>query len=47
EWAPGLEGSLAWNDPTLNIKWEIAGEPVLSEKDKQNPTLKELFPDRF
>lgn len=47
EWAPGLEGSLAWNDPTLAIKWEITGEPVLSEKDKHNPTLKELFPDKF
>ncbi len=47
EWAPGLESNLAWNDPTLNVKWEVEGEPTLSEKDTKNPTLKELYPDKF
>lgn len=32
---PGDEGGIAWNDPTLGIKWpEIEGEYQLSEKDK-------------
>jgi dTDP-4-dehydrorhamnose 3,5-epimerase len=38
EWVAGKEKNIAWNDPTLAIKWELnAGEPVLSEKDKNNP----------
>lgn len=41
EWAPGLEKSLAWNDPKLGIKWE-SSSPILSDKDKSNPTLQEL-----
>ena len=28
------EGSILWNDPTLNINWNIKN-PVLTEKDKQ------------
>ncbi|MBI2621359.1 MAG: dTDP-4-dehydrorhamnose 3,5-epimerase family protein [Candidatus Levybacteria bacterium] len=44
EWAPDKEFGVIWNDPDLNIKWEFEGEPVLSEKDQQNPTLKEIFP---
>ena len=35
------EGGLLWNDPELNINWGISN-PVLSEKDTQNPTLKEF-----
>jgi len=27
------EGSIRWNDPDLNIDWQIEN-PVLSEKDK-------------
>jgi dTDP-4-dehydrorhamnose 3,5-epimerase len=47
EWAPNREGGLAWDDQTLNIKWETSEFPVLSEKDKHNKTLKELFPKKF
>jgi dTDP-4-dehydrorhamnose 3,5-epimerase len=39
EWTPGREHGIAWNDPALNIAWELDGEPVLSEKDKQNPNI--------
>jgi dTDP-4-dehydrorhamnose 3,5-epimerase len=35
------EGGLLWNDPELNIDWGISN-PVLSEKDTQNPTLKDF-----
>ncbi|MFT7101629.1 MAG: dTDP-4-dehydrorhamnose 3,5-epimerase [Bacteroidia bacterium] len=33
------EGSLLWNDPDLNINWEIEN-PILSEKDAGAPTFK-------
>lgn len=34
-YAPEYERSIAWNDPTIAIKWPIDGEPVLSAKDQQ------------
>ncbi|EDY35465.1 dTDP-4-dehydrorhamnose 3,5-epimerase [Aciduliprofundum boonei T469] len=40
-YAPEYEGGLIWSDPDVNIKWpEI--KPILSEKDKNWPTLREL-----
>lgn len=34
------EGGIAYDDPTLNIDWQIpAQDIILSEKDMQNPTL--------
>lgn len=44
-WAPGLEKSVAYNDPDIGIKWELE-EVELSDKDKQNPTLREAFPKK-
>lgn len=41
DYAPDYEGGLIWNDSDLNIPWPIE-EPVLSEKDKEWPTLREL-----
>lgn len=46
EWAPGLEHNIAWNDPTIGVKWELDGEPILSEKDKSNPSFKEAYPSK-
>lgn len=41
-YAPECEGSVAWNDPTLNINWRIPdGEVQLSEKDLAAPALSE------
>lgn len=35
-WAPEFERSIAWNDPTLNIDWQLDGAtPLLSGKDAQ------------
>jgi dTDP-4-dehydrorhamnose 3,5-epimerase len=36
------------NDEILNIKWPIPKDSqIISEKDLANPTLKELFPNKF
>lgn len=41
--SPQSEGSIAWDDPDLNIDWRIpADKVILSEKDKKHPGLKEL-----
>jgi len=42
---PEEEGGLIWNDPKVGIEWPIE-DPVLSEKDQNNPTLdKAVLPD--
>lgn len=35
------EGSVRWNDPALNILWNIS-DPILSEKDKIAPLLSQM-----
>ena len=41
---PTDEGGLLWNDPDIGIDWNVpeSTEVLLSEKDKNNPTFKEL-----
>jgi dTDP-4-dehydrorhamnose 3,5-epimerase len=46
-YAPETEGGLAWHDPDLGIAWPLDGEPVLSDKDKTLPRLKDLGPVGF
>ena len=41
-YAPDYEGGIIWNDPDVGIKWPIE-EPILSEKDKKWPTLREAM----
>ncbi|MGM0632208.1 MAG: dTDP-4-dehydrorhamnose 3,5-epimerase [Pseudomonadota bacterium] len=44
-YAPDDEYTLLWNDPELGIEWPLvdgAGEPVLSEKDRQGRSLQDL-----
>ena len=36
------EGAILWNDPDLNIDWDIA-HPILSEKDKISPFFKDFL----
>ena len=36
------EQGVIWNDPQLNINWQVEN-PIVSEKDQQLPTLDELL----
>lgn len=38
--------AIAWNDPDLNIDWPIKN-PIISERDRNNPKLRNLFPEKF
>lgn len=42
-YAPQADGGIRWNDPAIGIDWELDGMmPILSDKDKTAPLLKEL-----
>lgn len=43
EYAPQADRGIIWNDKDINIDWEIDFEPILSEKDSKQPTLKEIL----
>jgi dTDP-4-dehydrorhamnose 3,5-epimerase len=38
-YAPEHERCLLWNDPALAIDWPLAGEPLLSDKDRRGVPL--------
>lgn len=38
--------AIAWDDPELGIAWPIE-DPIISERDRNNPTLKEMYPEKF
>lgn len=42
---PQAERTVLWNDPTLNINWEVSGVPIISTKDRAGKLLNqaELF----
>lgn len=42
EYAPELEGGIAWNDPAIGITWPVS-DPVLSERDRRWPSLNETL----
>ncbi|EEB73738.1 dTDP-4-dehydrorhamnose 3,5-epimerase [Thermococcus sp. AM4] len=41
-YAPDYEGGIIWNDPELDIDWPV-DEPIVSEKDRKLPTLREAI----
>ena len=40
-YAPQADAGIRWNDPDLNINWNIEN-PILSEKDKVSPMFKDF-----
>lgn len=38
-WLPDQDRSVAWNDPTLSIRWPGSDSPMLAAKDAAAPTL--------
>lgn len=42
---PKFEGIIRYNDPDINIKWPHVSEPVISQKDKTAPFLKDIILD--
>ena len=45
-YTPSAERCIRWDDPDLNINWQLTGTPTLSAKDQNGKSLKEadLFP---
>ena len=39
-YVPSAEGTVAWNDPELNLPWPLK-EPVVSAKDAKGLSLEE------
>jgi dTDP-4-dehydrorhamnose 3,5-epimerase len=45
-WEKGNEQGIAWDDPDLNILWPVKN-PIISDRDRNNPRLRDLFPEKF
>ena len=43
EYNPNADCGIFWRDEDINIDWGIDFEPLLSEKDKHQPRLKEVL----
>lgn len=42
EFSKEHDRGILWNDPDINVNWNIDFEPILSEKDKKQPRLMEI-----
>ncbi len=45
-YAPRDEGGLLWSDPAVGIDWPVS-HPLLSDKDRRYPCLKDLGPHQL
>jgi len=45
-WDNAKARGIAWDDPDLNIPWPVK-KPIISERDLNNPTMRELFPKMY
>lgn len=45
-WDNSKAKGVAWDDPDLAIKWPV-DSPTVSDRDRANPKLRELFPEKF
>lgn len=43
EYSPEADCGIIWNDEDININWDIDFQPILSEKDKNQKSLKEII----
>ena len=42
-----MHRGIAWDDPGIGIQWALESPPLLSAKDRENPTLGALDPSRL
>jgi dTDP-4-dehydrorhamnose 3,5-epimerase len=45
-WDNAKAQGIAWDDPDLGIDWPIK-DPIISDRDRQNSSLRQLFPEKF
>ena len=38
--------AIAWDDPDVAVPWPVK-KPIISKRDKNNPRLRDMFPDKF
>lgn len=41
EYAPECDRGIKWDDPDIGINWNLSGEPIVSQKDANQPSLKD------
>jgi len=44
---PETQFAVRWNDPDIGIDWPLAGAPVLSDKDRTAPLLRDIEPGQL
>ncbi len=45
-WDGSDQRAIAWDDPDLAVEWPIK-DPIISPRDRNNPKLRDLFPEKF
>jgi dTDP-4-dehydrorhamnose 3,5-epimerase len=43
-YSPETDAGVVWNDADIGVAWDLAGAPILSDKDARLPRLSELPP---